>query len=232
MTFDLTPEQDARLAAIHEFAAITVAPVAAAIDRAGEIPGDLARAVDALGLWSHTPLDAVIAIEELAAVSGSVAARAVLGAGTDGSLAGLRGVGPASAATGPQQLGIAAVCLGIGRAALHDALNVTRSRGDRATGEPADAPHWVLADAATEIDAARLLVRSAALGLGVGAAAALVYAGGAASRAVDAALRIVGAAAYQPGSALERCSRDIRAALLILGTEDVARRTAADTLLG
>jgi alkylation response protein AidB-like acyl-CoA dehydrogenase len=165
-------------------------------------------------------------------VSGSVGARAALGTVSDGDLAGLRGVGPVSAPTEPQQLGIAAVCLGIGRAALDDALSVTRSRGDRATGDPAHAPHWALADAATEIDAARLLVRSAALGLGVGAAASLVYAGGAASRAVDAALRIVGAAAYQPGSVLERCSRDIRAALLILGTEDVARRAAADTLLG
>ena len=110
-------------------------------------------------------------------MSASVAARAVLGAGGDGSLAGLRGVGPVTTPTDRQQLGMAAVCLGIGRAALHEALTVTRSRGDRATGEPADAPHWALADAATEMDAARLLVRSAALGPGLGAAAAFVYAG-------------------------------------------------------
>ena len=127
---------------------------------------------------------------------------------------------------------MAAVCLGIGRAALHEALTVSRSRGDRATGDPADVPHWALADAATDMDAARLLVRSAALGPGLGGAAAFVYAAGAASRAVDAALRIIGAAGYQADSVLERCSRDIRAALLILGTEDVARRTAADRLLG
>jgi alkylation response protein AidB-like acyl-CoA dehydrogenase len=81
------------------------------------------------------------------------------------------------------------------------------------------------------MDAARLLVRSAALGPGDGAAAAFVYASGAASRTVDAALRIIGPAGYEAGSVLERCSRDIRAALLILGTEDVARRTAADALL-
>ena len=49
---------------------------------------------------------------------------------------------------------------------------------------------------------------------------------------MDAALRIIGADGYQADSVLERCSRDIRAALLILGTEDVARRTAADRLLG
>jgi alkylation response protein AidB-like acyl-CoA dehydrogenase len=231
MTFDLTPEQDARVAAVRAFAANSVAPAAKSIDDSGRIPDDLTGALEAIGVWSHAPLDAVLAIEEIAATSAAVAARAVLGAGGEG-LAGLRGVGAVTEPTEQQQLGMAAVCLGIGRAALNEALTVARSRGDRATGDPADAPHWALADAATDMDAARLLVRSTALGPGLGAAAVFVYAAGAASRSVDAALRIVGAAGYEAGSVLERCSRDIRAALLILGTEDVARRTAADALLG
>jgi alkylation response protein AidB-like acyl-CoA dehydrogenase len=231
MTFDLTPEQDARVAAVRTFAANSVAPAAASIDDSGLIPADLTDALEAIGVWSHTPLDAVLAIEEIAAISAAVAARTVLGAKADG-LAGLRGVGPVTAPTEQQQLGMAAVCVGIGRAALQEALAVARHRGDRATGDAADAPHWALADAATEMDAARLLVRSAALGPGPGAAAAFVYAAGAAARTVDAALRIIGTAGYEAGSLLERCSRDIRAALLILGTEDVARRAAADALLG
>ena len=231
MTFDLSPEQDARVAAVRAFAANSVAPAAKSIDDSGHIPDDLTGAVEAIGVWGHGPLDAVLAIEEIAATSAAVAARAVLGAGGEG-LAGLRGVGPVTTPTEQQQLGMAAVCLGLGRAALQEALTVARSRGDRATGDPADAPHWALADAATDMDAARLLVRSAALGPGLGAPAVFVYAAGAASRTVDAALRIVGAAGYEAGSVLERCSRDIRAALLILGTEDVARRTAADALLG
>jgi alkylation response protein AidB-like acyl-CoA dehydrogenase len=232
MTFDLSPEQDARVAAVRRFATTAVAPAAASIDRSGQIPDELAAALQAMGIWSHASLDAVLAIEEIAAASASVAAHAVLGADGDGRLAGLRGVGAVAAAEDRQQLGMAAVCLGIGRAALDEALTVTRRRGDRATGNPADAPHWVIADAATDMDAARLLVRSAALGPGLGAAAAFVFAGGAASRAVDAALRIVGAAGYQPESMLERCGRDIRAALLIMGAEDVSRRAAADRLLG
>jgi alkylation response protein AidB-like acyl-CoA dehydrogenase len=65
----------------------------------------------------------------------------------------------------------------------------------------------------------------------VGAAAALVFAGGAAARAVEAALRIVGAEAYRPGSVLERCSRDVRAAALMCGGEDAVRLGAADGLL-
>jgi alkylation response protein AidB-like acyl-CoA dehydrogenase len=231
MTFDLTPEQDARVAAVRTFAANAVAPAAASIDHSGHIPDDLAAALDAIGISRLAPLDAVLAVEEIAAVSAAVAAHAVLGAGP-GNLAGLRGVGAVTMPDESQRLGMAAVCLGIGRAAIHEALTVARSRGDRATGDPADAPHWALADAATEMDAARLLVRSAALGPGLGAAAAFVYAAGAASRTVDAALRVIGAAGYEPGSVLERCGRDIRAALLILGTEDVARRTAADALLG
>jgi Acyl-CoA dehydrogenase, C-terminal domain len=231
MTFDFTPEQAARVAAVRMFAADAVAPVAASIDQSGHVPENLAGALEAIGIWSHTALDAVLAIEEIAAASAAVAARAVLGAGGEG-LAGLRGASPVTAPSQQQHLGMAAVCLGIGRAALHEALTVARRRGDRATGDPADAPHWALADVATEMDAARLLVRSAALGPGLDAAAAFVYATGAASRTVDAALRIIGAAGYETGSALERCSRDIRAARLIMGTEDVARRTAADTLLG
>ena len=231
MPFDLTPEQDARLSAVRAFAVTSVASAAASIDRSGRIPDDLAGALEAIGVWNQELLDAVLAIEEIAAVSAGVAARAVLGAEGE-SLAGLRGVSPVTVPTEQQQLGMAAVCLGIGRAALDEALTVARNRGDRATGAPADAPHWALADAATEMDAARLLVRAAALGGGSGAAAAFVYAAGAASRSVEAALRIIGASGYEAGSVLERCSRDIRAALLILGTEDVARRTAADALLG
>jgi alkylation response protein AidB-like acyl-CoA dehydrogenase len=233
MTFDLTPEQDARLQALRQTAASTLAPVASLIDTSGQISTDVIQAVDQLGVWSGSALDAVLAIEELATVSASVAARAALGADSPATgLAGLRGVGPVTEPSDSQQLGMAAVCLGLGRAALHEALETTRARGDRPSGDAGDAPHWALADAATDMEAARLLVRSAAQGLGVGAPAALVYAGGAASRAVDTALRLVGAGAYQPGSVLERCSRDIRAALLIVGTEDVARRLAADTLLG
>lgn len=232
MTFDLTPEQSQRLSEFRTLAASHLAPAAAAIDATGTMPDDLVQRLDAAGVWAHTPLDAVLAIETLAAASASAAARVGLQNGSgNGALAGLRGVAPVEAPTGQQQLAMAAVCLGLGRAALEDAIAVTRQRGDRPAGEPGDPPHWMLADAATDVDAARLLVHAAADGQGTGAAAALVFAGGAAARAVDAALRIVGVEGYRPGSVLERCSRDVRAAALIVGTEDATRRQAADALL-
>jgi alkylation response protein AidB-like acyl-CoA dehydrogenase len=127
---------------------------------------------------------------------------------------------------------VAAVSLGIGRRALEEALSVGRAHGDRPAGDPDQPPHWALADAAAELDGARLMVRAAAATNPSGAAMAQVLAGSAAIRAVEAAVRIVGPAALQPGAALERCSRDATAARFIAGTEDEARRVAADRLLG
>ena len=170
-------------------------------------------------------------IEELARGSASAAARAALDAACPSVLAGLRGVPQVSAPEDRHHLAIAAVCLGIGRAALDQAIDTAKARGDRPAGDPADPPHWALADAATEIDAARLLLHAAAAGRGLSAPAALVHAATAVGHAVDASLRIVGGDGYGPGSVLERCARDARAAWLVLGTEDGTRRLAADALL-
>ncbi|MDH4066811.1 MAG: acyl-CoA/acyl-ACP dehydrogenase, partial [Acidobacteriota bacterium] len=201
------------------------------IDTSGKIPEVVGAAVAAVVNWGLSPLGTVLALEELAVTSASAAAGAVLG-GVDGAgLTGLRGVALVDDPTDQQQLGLASVCVGIGRAALSEALGLLRRRGDRPSGEPADAPHWVLADAATELEAARLLVRSAAQGGGPGAASALVFAGRAAFQAVEAAVRLVGVDACRPGSTLERCGRDVRAARLVLGTEDRVRLRAADRLL-
>jgi alkylation response protein AidB-like acyl-CoA dehydrogenase len=231
MTFELTPELDAHRQDACRVAATVLAPAAAEIDRSGRVPdairGEAARLVD----WGRSPLAAVVAAEELAATSAAAAAAAIVGPGRGDGLAGLRGVPPITGPTDEQTLGMAAVCVGIGRAALAEALALLRTRGDRPSGEPDEPPHWVLADAATGLDAARLLVHASAEGQAPGAAAALVFAGEAAMQSVDAAVRIVGPAAYAPGSTLERCSRDARAARLLLGTEDEARAQAAARLL-
>jgi alkylation response protein AidB-like acyl-CoA dehydrogenase len=231
MTFDLTPEQSAHVESARAVAR-TVAPFAAALDSGEPWPEAVLTVLRDAGVASLGPVERVLVLEELAVTSASAAALVACEQEAPGDgLSGLRGVTPVAAATASQQMGMAAVSVGIGRAALDAALAATRARGDRPGGDPGDPPHWALADAATEIDAARLLVLAAAQGHGVGAAGALVFAGGAAARAVDAALRIIGAEAYTPGSVTERCSRDVRAAQLVLGTEDVARRTAADALL-
>ncbi len=232
MTFDLTPAQTQRLSDFRALAARLLAPAAADIDATGRVPDDVLQQLEQAGVWAHTALDAVLALEALATASASAATRVALGPAEGGEgLAGLRGVAPIQAPTERQQLAMAAVCLGLGRAALDQALVVTRRRGDRPAGEPGAPPHWLLADAATEMDAARLLVHAAADGQGTGPAAALVFACGAAGRAVEAALRVVGAEAYRQGSVLERCSRDVRAAALLCGAEDATRLQAADALL-
>jgi len=84
------------------------------------------------------------------------------------------------------------------------------------------APHWTFADGATDVAAARLLTYDAAQVLDRKQAdhAALgrvhVFAANAAARAVDAAIRVEGAAGYVKGGFLERLSRDARTLQVIL----------------
>lgn len=235
MTFDLTPEQETRRQAVRDLAAEAIAGHLDAIDATGSFPDAVGEAIEELQLGAAAAIDAVIALEELGAVSAAAAARAALGEQSSASglpLAGLRGVATVAAPTDRQRLGMAAVAVGLGRAAVAEAVAAVKAHGDRPSGDPTDPPHWLLADAATEIDAARLVVRAAAVDDLSGAAAAFVFAGAAAIRAVDAATRVVGASAFGPGAALERMGRDARAILLIAGPEDAARVVAADRLLG
>ena len=84
------------------------------------------------------------------------------------------------------------------------------------------APHWALADGATEVAAARMLTYSAAQMLDRGENAedaitrAQLFAADAAERAVEAAIRVVGAMGYAKGSLLDRLSRDARTLQVIL----------------
>jgi alkylation response protein AidB-like acyl-CoA dehydrogenase len=232
MTFDLTPEQAELQTRARELAATVVAPAASQIDQSGEIPGAVLGAVAALRIPQHDATSAMLMIEEVAAASGAVAVAAALGLdGPPAGFAGLRGVRWAPARGDRDHLAMAAVCLGLGRAAVAEATAAARRRGDRPAGDPGAPPHWALADAATAVDAARLLVHAAAMRGGLPAEAVMVYAANAAIHAADAAIRIVGADGYQAGSLLERCERDARAACLVLGTEDSIRQRAADALL-
>ena len=232
MTFDLTAEQAELQARAGELAAKVVAPVAVRVDQAGEIPGAILAAVAALEIPERDATSAALMLEELAAVSGAVAVAAGLGLdGPPGAFAGLRGTRLAIGRGSREHLVMAAVCLGLGRAAIVEATNAARARGDRPAGDPGAAPHWALADAATEVDAARLLVHATAMHGGMPMEAVMAHAATAAIHAADAAIRIVGADGFKAGSLLERCVRDTRAAWLVLGTEDSIRQRAADALL-
>jgi alkylation response protein AidB-like acyl-CoA dehydrogenase len=235
MTFDLSPTEEAARARARVFAHDRVSAAASAIDEHAVIPADLLRE----GEGALVDLDdgaLVVAVEEIATVSAATAAALALGE-TQSSGAdlrpGLRGFSAPATDEPRARLVGAAVALGIGRAALENALAVLRESAPGAQQQ--EKPHWVVADAATEVEAARLLTRSAAQNLrgregGALVAIAKLAATKAAQQAVEAALRVGGPESFARGSLLERLTRDVRAIALLLGTEEELRATAADAL--
>jgi hypothetical protein len=115
----------------------------------------------------------------------------------------------------------AAAALGIGRAAVAHALSFMKAQNVKA-GPDTTVPHWAFADGATEVEAARLLTYSAAQAVDRGEQAetlvsrVLDFAARAAQQAVDAAIRVEGAAGYTKGGLLERLARDARTLQVIL----------------
>jgi butyryl-CoA dehydrogenase len=141
------------------------------------------------------------------------------------------------------RVAIAAQALGVGRAALDEALSYARSR--EAFGQPIgnyQAIQWMLADMATDLDAARMLMlkgadsrRRAAGGSGgtvtVDAAMAKLFASEAAHRAADKAMQILASRGYRRGSVVERLFRDVRATEIYQGTSEVQRMVIAEHIL-
>jgi acyl-CoA dehydrogenase len=96
-----------------------------------------------------------------------------------------------------------------------------------------------LADMATELDAARLLVYRAASMKDAGAARvtreaamAKLFATEAAQRIVDRAVQIHGGVGVQRGSIVERLYREVRAPRIYEGTSEIQRLVIARDLLG
>jgi alkylation response protein AidB-like acyl-CoA dehydrogenase len=241
MTFAYSPEQQSFQARVRAAAERTVRPAARAIDEQGRIPVAVTEALARDAFWpAPDAVCALIAVEELATASPAVAAAMAVARGVSGGpdLPGLRGFTGAQAAeiSAATRVALAGVALGIARAAMAEAVGALKDAGARLEGsEPA--PRWVLADAATEIDAAHLLALKAAQALGRGGAAeapaamAQAYANGAAQQAVEAALRIVGPSGYRQGTVLERLSRDQRSASLLTGTAEEPRAVIAAGIL-
>lgn len=126
----------------------------------------------------------------------------------------------------------AAVAIGLGRAALDEALTATRARG----AQMPQSVQFLLADMATELDAAWLLTLNAAATIDDGRAAfqasmAGVQAVEAARRATDAALTVIGPAAMTSGARPEQLVRDARAIQWFMGTPDAQRLTVAEAIL-
>jgi alkylation response protein AidB-like acyl-CoA dehydrogenase len=128
---------------------------------------------------------------------------------------------------------LAAAGVGMGRRALHEALAVARGKtGHGAGGE--QTVQGLLADAATELDAARMLTWKAAsaasLSLG-DASMAKLAATEATQRAVARATQVVGADSFRAGHIVERLAQDVRALELFAGrTEALREAVAIETL--
>jgi alkylation response protein AidB-like acyl-CoA dehydrogenase len=136
------------------------------------------------------------------------------------------------------RIAIAAQALGVGQAALDEALAYAKTR--ETFGQPIanyQAIQWMLADMATELDAARMLTLKAAATktarerVSLEASMAKLYASEAAHRAADKAMQILASAGYRRGSRVERLFRDVRATEIYQGTSEVQRMIIAANVL-
>jgi butyryl-CoA dehydrogenase len=136
------------------------------------------------------------------------------------------------------RIAIAAQALGVGNAALEAALSHAQSR--EAFGQPIgnyQAIQWMLADMATELDAARMLTLKAADSRQrrddstLDASMAKLFASETAHRAADKAMQILASQGYRRGSVVERLFRDVRATEIYQGTSEVQRMVIAERIL-
>jgi acyl-CoA dehydrogenase len=137
------------------------------------------------------------------------------------------------------RIGIASQALGIGRAALASALAYAKER--KQFGRPIgdnQAIQFMLADMATELDAAELLTLRAAslkergVPFSREASMAKLYASEACGRACDKAVQIHGGYGYTREFPVERYLRDARVTRIYEGTSEVQRIVIARHVLG
>jgi len=136
------------------------------------------------------------------------------------------------------RIGIAAQAVGIAQGAFEEALKYSRQR--TAFGQPiADfqAIQFMLADMATEIDAARLLTRKAAWKQDTGArfsmeaSIAKLFASEMATRVTHKAIQIHGGYGYSREYPVERMYRDARITEIYEGTSEIQRLVIASWVL-
>ena len=137
------------------------------------------------------------------------------------------------------RIGIAALAVGLARAALEDSLQYSKNRMQ--FGQPISsfqAIQFKLADMATAIDAARLLTYRAAVLADQGkpftkeASMAKVYSAEAAVRAASQAIQIHGGYGYITEYPVERYLRDAKLCEIGEGTSEIQRLIIAREILG
>ena len=136
------------------------------------------------------------------------------------------------------RIGIAAQALGIAQGALDASIAYAKERVQ--FGKPIatlQAIQWMIADMATEIDAAQLLVYRAAWNkdngrpYGIEAAMAKLFASETATRVAGKAIQIHGGYGFTESYPVERAYRDAKITELYEGTSEVQRMVIAGSLL-
>jgi butyryl-CoA dehydrogenase len=145
-------------------------------------------------------------------------------------------IGLAALDTG--RMGIGAQAVGIAQAALEEALRYAKQRRQfGVTLENHQAIQMMLADMATDVAAARLLVHRAAALKDAGqpysqaSAMAKLFASEAACRVTDRAVQIHGGYGYSKAYPVERYYRDARVTRIYEGTSEVHRMVIARSVL-
>lgn len=137
------------------------------------------------------------------------------------------------------RIGIAAMAVGLGRAALEDSLAYAAQRQafGKSIGQH-QAIQFMLADMGTELDAAWLLVLRAAQLVDLGrpfrreASMAKLFASEAGARATNKAVQIHGGYGFIKGYAVERYYRDIKLCEIGEGTSEIQRIIISKSLIG
>jgi butyryl-CoA dehydrogenase len=136
------------------------------------------------------------------------------------------------------RISVAAQAVGIARAALEAALSYTQSRQQFGQAISSfQAVQWMLADMATEIDAARLLTYRAAYLKNQGlphvkeSAMAKLFAGEMAMKVTNKALQLHGGYGYIKDYPVERFLRDAKITEIYEGTSEMQRQTIARQLV-
>jgi len=136
------------------------------------------------------------------------------------------------------RIGIGSLALGIGQAALEEAARyaLERKQFDQQIAD-FQAIQWKLADCATDLEAARLLLMNAAFKKEQGrsfskeASMAKLFATESANRTCYEAMQIFGGYGYTVDFAIERYSRDVRVTSIYEGTSEIQRLIIARELL-
>ncbi|MBM1175272.1 acyl-CoA dehydrogenase family protein [Microvirga arabica] len=133
---------------------------------------------------------------------------------------------------------VSAMCTGMAKVALAAAIDWSQTR--QVDGHPIaefQGLQWILADMATELDAARLVGLRAASLRGSGkrysreASMAKLFASETAGSVIDRALQIHGGYGYSRDLPLERLARDARIMRIYEGSSEIQRNIIARTLL-